>query len=167
MQRRYLYTIVTIKAAKGRKGTLVAMIKGTRAEDITAALERIPEKTGERVQEVTMDMAGNMSKAIRSCFPKALAVINRFHVQKMAYNAVQELRIKYGWEAIEAENTRMDNAKKNKQVYEVQILGNWDTLIQLHIGSRYLLFDQALKWRETQKEWAKVLLDRHPLLKTR
>ena len=45
-----LFTIVTNKEAKGRKGTLVAMIKGTRAEDITAVLKRIPEKTRLKVK---------------------------------------------------------------------------------------------------------------------
>jgi hypothetical protein len=37
-----LYTIVTNKAAKGRKGAIVAMFKGTQAEDIIAVLEKIP-----------------------------------------------------------------------------------------------------------------------------
>ncbi len=106
-----LYTIVTNTDAKGRKGTLVAMVKGTKAEDITTAINRIPEKTRLKVKEVTMDMAANMSKAIRSSFPKALTVIDRFHVQKLAYDAVQELRIQYRWEAIEAETQRITEAK--------------------------------------------------------
>ena len=41
-----------------------------------------------------MDMAPNMAKAIRGCFRNARRVIDRFHVQKLAYDAVQELRIK-------------------------------------------------------------------------
>ena len=33
-----LYTVITNKAAKGRKGALVAMIKGTQAEKVRAVL---------------------------------------------------------------------------------------------------------------------------------
>ncbi|SDM91481.1 hypothetical protein SAMN05421820_105370 [Pedobacter steynii] len=39
-----LYTIVTNKGAKGRKGAIVAMIKGTVAEDIISVLKKIPER---------------------------------------------------------------------------------------------------------------------------
>ena len=66
-----LYTIVTSKAAKGRKGTIVAMIKGTVAEDIIAVLKKIPERLRKRVQEVTMDMAANMQLTIKRCFVNA------------------------------------------------------------------------------------------------
>ena len=154
-----LYTIVTNKAAKGGKSALVAMIKGTKAEDITAVLERIPEKQRTKVGGVTMDMAGNMSKAVRSFFPKAQTVIDRFHVQKLAYDVVQELRIKYRWEAIEAESTRMALAKMNKQAYEPQLIANGDTVKQLLVRSRFLLFKQESKWSPSQKERAQLLFE--------
>ncbi len=93
-----LYTIVSSKSAKGRKGTILATIKGTKAEDIIRVLERIPSRSRNKVREVTMDMAPNMAKAIRRCFRNSRHVIDRFHVQKLAYDAVQELRIKYRWE---------------------------------------------------------------------
>lgn len=43
-----LYTIVTNKEARGRKGAIVAMIKGTVAEDIIAVLKKIPERLRKR-----------------------------------------------------------------------------------------------------------------------
>ena len=64
-------------------------------------LERIPLRKRNKVKEVTMDMAANMIKAIRRCFSNASRVIDRFHAQKLAYDAVQEARIKYRWEALE------------------------------------------------------------------
>jgi hypothetical protein len=48
-----LYTIVTNKQAKGRKGTLVAMVQGTQADKIIEVLNRIPEYLRKRVREVT------------------------------------------------------------------------------------------------------------------
>ena len=39
-----LCTIITSKAGKGKKGTLVAMIAGTKAQNIIKILEKIPQK---------------------------------------------------------------------------------------------------------------------------
>lgn len=159
-----LYTIVTNKEAKGGKKAIVAMIKGTQAEQIMAVLERIPVRKRNKVKEVTMDMAANMIKAIRRCFSNAVRVIDRFHVQKLAYDAVQEARIKYRWEALEQENKAIEEAKKNKQSHQPEVFTNGDTLKQLLARSRYLLFKHAAKWTVSQKERADLLFPRYPLL---
>ncbi|RZK41506.1 MAG: DDE transposase [Pedobacter sp.] len=159
-----LYTIVTNKEAKGRKGAIIAMIKGTVAEDITV-LKKIPERSRKKVQEVTMDMAANMQLAIKRCFVNAHRVIDRFHVQKLAYDAVQEARIKYRWQALDQENEAFTLAKKNKVSYQPEILENGDTLKQLLARSRYLLFKHHIKWSETQKKRAVLLFERYPELK--
>lgn len=159
-----LYTIVTNKAAKGRKGAIVAMCRGTVAEDIISVLERIPLKQRNKVKEVTLDMAANMAKAIRRCFPYARRVIDRFHVQKLASDAVQELRIKYRWQALDEESRQIAEARKNKQKYQPEILSNGDTLKQLLARSRYLLFKPSSRWTACQKERADLLFPKYPLL---
>jgi transposase len=159
-----LYTIVTNKEAKGGKKAVVAMIKGTRAEQIKAVLERIPVRKRDKVKEVTMDMAANMIKAIRGSFANAKRVIDRFHVQKLAYDAVQESRIKYRWEALDAENKAIEQAKKKKESYQPEVFSNGDTLKQLLARSRYLLFKHRSKWNVSQKERADLLFLRYPLL---
>jgi transposase len=160
-----LYTIVTNKEARGRKGAIVAMIKGTVAEDIITVLKKIPERVRKKVQEVTMDMAANMQLAIKRCFVNAHRVIDRFHVQKLAYDAVQETRIKYRWEALDQENEAITAAKTNKTNYQGEVLSNGDTLKQLLARSRYLLFKHHIKWSDTQKERAELLFERYPELK--
>lgn len=160
-----LYTIVTNKTAKGRKGAIVAMIKGTVAEDIIVVLKKIPEKLRKKVLEVTMDMAANMQLAIKRCFSNAHRVIDRFHVQKLAYDAVQECRIKYRWEALDAENEAIKQAKKDKTIFRAEVLSNGDTLKQLLARSRYLLFKHHGKWTSTQKSRAELLFERYPELK--
>lgn len=159
-----LYTIVTNKAAKGRKGALVAMIKGTQAEQIIAVLEKIPLRVRNKLTEVTMDMAANMIKAIRRCFSNAQRVIDRFHVQKLAYDAVQEARIKYRWEALDEENRLIEAARRNKQVFQPEVFSNGDTLKQLLARSRYLLFKHQSRWTGSQKERADILFPRYPQL---
>lgn len=160
-----LYTIVTNKEAKGRKGAIVAMIKGTVAENIISVLKKIPERLRKRVREVIMDMAANMQFAIKRCFVNAHRAIERFHVQKFAYDAVQEVRIKYRWKAIYAENEDIATAKKNKTAYQSEVLANGDTLKQLLARSRYLLFKHPSKWTWNQELRAALLFQRYPKLK--
>ena len=45
-------------------------------------------------------MAGNMALIVKKCFPKATQVTDRFHVQQLALEAVQEMRIAYRWQAL-------------------------------------------------------------------
>ena len=40
-----------------------------------------------QVREITLDMAPNMEQIARICFPAAKRVTDRFHVQKLAYEA--------------------------------------------------------------------------------
>jgi len=159
-----LYTIVTNKEAKGGKKAIVAMLKGTQSERIITVLERIPSRKRNKVKEVTMDMAANMIKAVRRCFSNATRVIDRFHVQKLAYDAVQEARIKYRWEALDAESKSIEEARKNKQAFQPEVFSNGDTLKQLLARSRYLLFKHESKWTASQKERADLLFPRYPEL---
>jgi transposase len=94
-----LYTTVTNKAAKGKKGVIVAIVEGTASEKVVEVLEKIPEDKRERVKEVTLDLSASMRKIVRRRFPKANRVIDRFHVQKLTYDALQEIRIARRWDA--------------------------------------------------------------------
>lgn len=63
-----LYTIVSNKAAHNGKGAIVAIVRGTRSEDVIEILEKIPEQVRDTVAEVTLDMANSMRKIARTCF---------------------------------------------------------------------------------------------------
>lgn len=132
-----LYTIVTNKEAKGKKGAIVAMVKGTKAEAVIKTLHKIPLKQRRKVKEVTLDMAGNMGLIVRKSFPEAILVIDRFHVQKLALDALQEIRIKHRWDAIDAENDAIENARSKSLKFKPELLKNGDTLKQLLARSRY------------------------------
>ena len=89
-----LYTFVTNRDACTRECSLVAVVAGTKSEDVIAVLQRIDEESRYAVKEVTLDLSDSMRKIVRTAFPKACRVIDRFHIQKLACDAVQELRIK-------------------------------------------------------------------------
>ncbi|KAB6116664.1 transposase, partial [Bacteroides xylanisolvens] len=93
----------------------------------------------------------------KTCFPRAMQVIDRFHVQKLVYEAVQELRITYRWQVIKEENKAMKAAKEKGEVHKAEELENGDTLRQLLARSRYLLFKSPDKWTKSQKIRAELL----------
>lgn len=159
-----LYTILTNKEAKGRKGSIVAIIKGTKAEEVIEVLLRIKDRLRCKVKEVTLDMAANMGLTVSRCFPKAAQVTDRFHVQKLACDALQDMRIALRWQAIEEENKEIVLAKESKEPYVALILENGDTHRQLLIRSRYLLFKNEDKWTPRQRQRAEILFHYHPSL---
>ena len=52
-----LYTILTYKQAKSKKGYLVTMIKETKAENIIQIIEKLSEDALDSMREVTLDIA--------------------------------------------------------------------------------------------------------------
>jgi Transposase and inactivated derivatives len=159
-----LYTIVTNKAAKGKKGAIVAIIKGTRAEVVIAVLKKLKDIQRRRVKEITLDMAPNMELIAKTCFPKANLVTDRFHVQKLACEALQDMRIAFRWQALEMENKEMELAKRTGKEYIPLLLENGDTHKQLLVRSRYLLFKAKDKWTVKQNIRAEILFRYYPQL---
>lgn len=152
-----LYTILINRDKRGRKGSIVAVVRGTKAEEIIAVLTKMPQELRNQVKEITLDMAASMQKIAKTCFPRAMQVIDRFHVQKLVYEAVQELRITYRWQVMKDENKAIKVAKEQGVAYEPETFKNGDTLRQLLARSRYLLFKAPDKWTKSQKIRAEIL----------
>lgn len=165
LSRGELYTIVTNKEAKGKKGTLVAIIKGTKSDQVIPMIRSMSKRKRNKVEEITLDLAGNMGLIAKKCFPNAVQVVDRFHVQQLASEALQEIRIQYRWQAIDAENNAIEQAKLYKLSYTPEILENGDTLKQLLVRSRYLLYKWSGNWTFDQKERADILFVKYPILK--
>lgn len=159
-----LYTFVTSKAHKTNKRKLVAVINGTEAKNIIEVLNKISESKRNMVTEVSLDMARNMELAVKTCFVKATRVTDRFHVVKLVIDALQHIRVKHRWEAIEKENNDIRDAKNKIEKYEPIILENGDTLKELLARSRYLLYKNPGDWTYNQDRRARLLFKHYPLL---
>ena len=160
-----LYTIITNKKAKGKKGAIVAIFSGTKVDPIIEQMLKIPIKKRLKVLEITLDMANSMKTIAKRCFPKAIQVTDRFHVQKLALEALQNIRIKHRWDAIDLENEEIKQARTSKQNYQPQVFINGDTRKQLLARSRYLLYKAPSKWTENQHQRSKILFNEYPDIK--
>lgn len=160
-----LYTFLTNKnTGRRNKQSVVAIVNGTETKAIQAVLEKIPLAKRLKVKEVTLDMAPNMGLAVERCFPDSNKVIDRFHVVRLVMDAVQHLRVKLRWKAIEAENAAISQAKDRKEKYQPEVLANGDTMKELLVRSRYLLYAHKEDWTENQEKRAKVLFGEFPIL---
>jgi transposase len=160
-----LHTIITNKAAHGKKGALVMIAEGTKASFIAKVLEKMPEQERATVTEATLDMSNTMELIIRTAFPRATIVTDRFHVQQLVSEAVQETRILLRREALKEENEAIKMAREKRIKYIPTVFENEDTKKQLLARSHLLLFKPESKWTMRQKQRASILFREYPDIK--
>lgn len=189
-----LYTFITNKSAKGKKGSLVAAIKGTASDKITEVLEKVSIDKRLQVREVTLDMANNMELSMRKMFVNASLVTDRFHVVQLVMEALQHCRIKERWVEMDKENEAIKKVREAKKEYKLalekhandpeklkrtiestdqtiltyvpELLETGETPKQLLARTRYVLAKKEDQWTAHQKQQADLLFVRYPNLKT-
>ena len=159
-----LYTIVTNKSAHGGKGTLVAMMHGTKSEDIIYYLSKLPRHKRLKVKEITIDLSPSMKLIAKRAFPNATIVSDRFHVQKLMNEAVSDLRVDYRWQAIDQENEEIAFAKELGRKFIPDVFPNGDTRRQLLARSRHIVMKHFSKWTESQRRRAELLFREYPAI---
>lgn len=170
-----VYTILTNKAAKGRKGALVAMVRGVSTDTVSSILCKLPHKKRLSVRTVTTDLSSAMMLTVRKSFPAARLINDRFHVQQLMSEAVDQLRIHYRWEVLDAENRairahRQKKAARNRQErneigkWEPERMNNGETLPQILSRSRHIILKHRSKWNEQQAARATILFEKFPRL---
>lgn len=160
-----VYTFLTNKAGKGGSGTLVAVVRGTKAEDVIRVLEKIDLSKRKTVKEITLDLSSSMMIIARTVFPKALITSDRFHVQKLYYDALDDMRIAYRWTARDKENEEMKEAKAKNETYKPFRYSNGDTRKQLLARAKFILTKHKSKWTESQRIRAEIIFENYPELK--
>lgn len=102
-----LFTFLTNKDGHCRRGSLIAAVRGTKAEDVLDILLRIPEEDRLKVKEVTADLSDTMAAIVHAAFPNATLALDCFHIMKRCNDAIEELRLRYRREAL-AEHRRLE-----------------------------------------------------------
>ena len=154
-----LYTFVTNRDAYGGKGALVAAIRGTKAETVIAVLDKIPLVRRKTVREITLDLSSSMMLIARRSFPKATITNDRFHVHKLYYDAIDDLRISLRWMARDIENEEIARYRKAGIAYVPFRYANGDTRKQLLARAKYILTKHASKWTKSQQWRADIIFE--------
>ena len=143
----------------------MAAIRGTKAETVIAILEVIPLAKRKTVREITLDLSSSMMLIARRSFPKATVTNDRFHVHKLYYDAIDELRISLRWMARDVENEDIARCRKAGIPYVPFRYVNGDTRKQLLARAKYILTKHASKWTESQQWRADIIFEFYPELK--
>ena len=171
-----VYTLLTNKAAHGRKGTLVAMIRGVSTDTVSKILRKLPSAIRRAVKTVTTDLSSAMMLTVRKVFPCATLINDRFHVQRLMSEAVDQMRIRLRWQVLEEENKALKEhrarRKAAKSRTEREAIGQWEpcrmangeTMPQIMARSRHVILKHESKWNGQQKKRAEVLFERFPKL---
>lgn len=189
-----VYTIFSNKDGHGRKGSIIAIVKGTKADVVSRIIKKIPAEELAKVEEITMDFSDSMYSIAKQCFPNATIVIDCFHIIKRLCEGLESMRLKFKRLAV-IENkkeavafakneerkarrrahyrkTHKKNPKESrgrkrikKQKYKPQELSNGDTKVELLTRSRNLLAQSGDKWGEYKKERAALLFSLYPQMK--
>lgn len=102
-----LFTFLSNKEGHCKQGTLVAAVRGTKAEDVLDILLKIPEEKRLKVKEVTADLSESMAAIVHNAFPNAILTLDCFHIMRRCLDAIEELRLRFKREA-QAELRRLE-----------------------------------------------------------
>lgn len=169
-----VYTILTNKAAHGGKGALAAMVRGVASDKVSAILKMVPVEQRRKVETVTTDLSSAMMLTARSVFPKAQLVNDRFHVQQLMSEAVDQMRIVLRWEVLDAENKAIREHRARRRAAhtraEKELIGEWEpermsngeTKPQIMARSRHIILMHKSKWNAQQQARAEILFQMFP-----
>lgn len=65
-----VYTILSDKDGHGRKGSVIAIVKGTKADVVSQIIKKIPAEVLAKVEEITMDFSDSMYSIAKQCFQR-------------------------------------------------------------------------------------------------
>lgn len=171
-----VYTILTNKAAHGGKGALAAMVRGVASDTVSDILKKVPRGIRRRVKSVTTDLSSAMMLTVRTVFPKAMLINDRFHVQQLVTDAIDQMRIGFRWQVLAEENKAIkEHRAKRKAVHsraEKELIGEWqpvrmengETKPQIMARSRHIILMHKTKWNTQQQERAAILFCMFPKL---
>ena len=115
MHQEDLFTFLSNKDGHGKKGTLIAAIRGTKVSVVVEHLMKIPEDKRLAVKEVTMDYSDSMYSIVTQIFPNADIVIDCFHVMKNQLEGLDAIRMRFKRKAISEQNKEKKEFNRKKK----------------------------------------------------
>ena len=70
-------TEISNKDAHGRRGCIIAIVKGTKTKDVIKALKKTDKSLRKSVVEVSLDFSESMRSIVKACFPDVMITLDR------------------------------------------------------------------------------------------
>ena len=163
---QYITTVVDHE-----RGIVVWAAKGKSAETLKSFFKAIGPERAAKIEAVTIDMSSAYIKAVKESVPNATLIFDRFHVQRLVHDALDEVRRdevrsasseekadlkktrwplqKRPWNLSDLENAKLvDLEEKNLPIYRAYLLKESLATIldgrQINVARRKL--DEWLDW---------------------
>jgi len=134
-------------------GKIAFVVDSVKAEELKKGIEFLGDII-KKIKNISCDMAPSYLNFCRTILPLALIVIDKFHVMKYVYDAVQSVRMQLRKDVLE----QLQKGKRQKK--DEGLL----TELELLKRSRILLSKSKSDWDSDQQELMKTVFDSYPKL---
>lgn len=174
-----VFTILANKVT----GKIVAMVGTLKAKILVEVLSKLGTTVLYKVKTISKDLANNYDWVARQLFLNAIRVGDKFHIIKLALEALQDVRIKYRQEALKEEREQYE-AQKEKQREEREIARqqgksyqakkisikkkkyeNGETKKEILARSLWTLCKFESQWTSVQRQRIEILFREFPEIK--
>jgi transposase len=169
--------------SNNRTGKIILIARSIKASELCSIISKhVPIEQRVEVRVITKDGAEIYDWVARQMFPNATKILDKFHVLKWAFDALQQVRIQLKTEhiieqrkneqelqvqyIIASKKAKKNNIKINRKDYKLtpQIHENGDSTKKLLTRSRFLLYKYEDQWNNYQEQRAQLLFDLYPNL---
>lgn len=154
------YTIISSKDT----WRIALLISTTKSDIIFDTLKKVPIEIRMKVKTISRDLAKNYEAVSRYAFMNADQIWDKFHVVKLAIEALQDVRVRYRQEILTEERLLKKSSKEYIEKFKVKF-SNWETIKQVLANSRHQLSQFEYKRNDEQKERAEILFKKFPEIK--
>ena len=137
-------------------GKIAMMLESTNTEEVEAAMELFGNNL-KKIKYISMDMSPVYALVFSDLVPRAMRIIDKFHVMKYVYDAVSEVRIRIKKELA---STLSEGNKKTEE--DKKILSELELLRRV----RHAITQSPDKWSKSMENTINQVFEKHEELKT-
>jgi transposase len=137
-------------------GKIALLVESAKAKEVEQAMELFGDELN-KIKSVSMDMSPTYSLVVDNLMPRAIQVIDKFHVMKYVYDAVGEVRMK-----VKKELTATLTKGKRKTEEDRQKLSELELIRRI----KHAITQSSDKWNDEMKETINQVFEKHDDLKT-
>jgi transposase len=143
-RKRHRYVTVVVDHDRQR---VVWAIKGKSSETLDSFFSELGEQRTALLEAVTIDMSASYIKSITDNAPNATIVFDRFHVQKLASEAIDEVRCSMVNDLKKLDDPEEAKSIKARKFHAILLLGVTSVSFSAMVNKWLTFFDH---WRSSR-----------------
>jgi len=96
-------------------GKIAVLAQTTKVSELAKILQKVSVKIRYAVETISKDLAENYDWIARTLFLNAIRIDDKFHVLKLGFEALQDVRVRYRQEVLTAERKKREEKKAKER----------------------------------------------------